>query len=86
MSPPWMVVLDQRKRVMVHLVEARKHAVYAGDRPVVDYLDGAIRRQRDRVHYAQKMAYRGERCFTLVGARIAPPDNRPDNARPTMGN
>jgi len=78
----WHEVLRHRRNVFACLIQARKSAVYAGDRPVVDYLDNAIRRQRERVCYAEKRASWEPRVFTPENARFATPDNRPDNGRP----
>ncbi|MEO5829143.1 MAG: hypothetical protein ABIQ36_01085 [Rhodanobacter sp.] len=79
MSANWPVVLEHRRHTLAALVKARQHAIYAGDRPVVDYLRSAIARQRERVDYAARIVRRGDRVFTLVGARFAASDNRPDN-------
>jgi len=81
----WPVVLDHRRRSLAAMVQARKHAVYAGDRSVAEYLRGAINRQRERVDYAAKMVRRGPRVFTFVSAPFAAADNRPDNGRVSGG-
>lgn len=80
----WGEVLRLRRGVMQCLVEARKLAIYAGDRGTADYVQGAINRQRDRVRYAEKMARGGPGFLGFVGARFAAGDNRLHN-QPARG-
>lgn len=81
----WSEILRHRREVLRALVQAKKHAVYAGDRPVVQFLDGSISRQRERCRYAANMERKTGRVVTLVNAPFAAPDNRPDNARSARG-
>jgi hypothetical protein len=82
----WQNVLRHRAAVLSALVQARRHAVLAGDRATVGYLDGGILRQRGRVDYARRQASREPRVFTLVRAPFAACDNRPDNGPATGEN
>ena len=86
MNDTWVQILDHRRACLRHLTMARKEAILAGDRPVADYLFGAINRQNERVRYAHRMAGREGSFFTRSSAQFATAVNAANNGRSTGAN